>query len=218
MKRALYRLLINWRQASDRPLPGWLRSACSRDASLDAERKQGDALSNALRQKPAEKSNPFAEYGSMADRVLRQITEEDYNAAREESESGYAPFAWVAVWRRASIVAVACLIAVAGFRWWQSGNSILQQENPNGSANVANATDTPKPRIVVIEAPVRLPDLPDAKRLATLESEISNPLDQEIEYVISDAKGALDFLTNSFVPKRFLESGTTSSRRSNDRA
>ena len=33
-----------------------------------------------------------------------------------------------------------------------------------------------------------------------------NPLDQEIEYVLGDAKGALDFLADSFVPSSFLNS------------
>ena len=33
-----------------------------------------------------------------------------------------------------------------------------------------------------------------------------NPLDQEIEYVLGDAKGALDFLADSFVPSIFLNS------------
>ncbi len=200
MKKALNRWLINWYQAADRPLPAWLERACQRDPQLARERQRGDALTAALSRRPRS-PDTFAGSSSMADRVLRQITEEDYRAA-EAAEKAEGSFGWLAFRRVASLAAVACLLAVGGIRWWQGG------DEPSPAPIVAENHEQ-TPRLVVIETQLELPELPAAKRgIANIErtlAKANNPLDQEIEYMISDAKGALDFLADSFVPTRYRD-------------
>lgn len=45
----------------------------------------------------------------------------------------------------------------------------------------------------------------DEKAPFVVKTSWKNPLDQEIEYVVSDAKGALLFLANNFLPKDYAD-------------
>ena len=185
MKRTLYTFLINWYQASDKPLPGWLKRACDSDETMAQERRFGDELTASLRQKPKE-GNPFGE-SSLASKVHQRITEEDFEAEQSETSEGYG---FVRFFQYAGLAAAACLVAAIAFKFTQSGPG--ENESLDKGGMVAG----------VDEIPMTLnPDLVE------LGEAWINPLDQEIEYVLSDAKGALDFLKSSFVPSSYLKDG-----------
>lgn len=200
MKKAIYRLLINWYQASDKPLPAWLSRACDSDRELSMERDQGEILTRSLKKRPQE---PDAYRGDdMTARVMRQITEQAYFAEQEGMAKQKGGFL-----RIAGLTGVACALAIVGFQFWQTGGlddsqlggegpAVVVHEDSGSNSNTSSGSGAD-----------------GGLNLQVLEGDWKNPLDQEIEYVISDAKGALDFLTTSFVP-----SGMLKKQRSEDRA
>jgi len=175
MKKALYKTLINWYQASDKSLPAWLDRVCERDPELRGERTFGDELTRAL-QTPPKEASPM-EGDSMAARVLKQITEEDYQV--EQAETGRAPI-WGAWVRNTGMAAAAFAIALAGYQFLNTENTA-----PSQIEIVANEQSS-------------------EGLLEDLAGDWKNPLDQEIEYIVSDAKGALGFLATTFVPSSYL--------------
>lgn len=185
MKKTLYKYLINWRLAGDKPLPQWLERACERDPELAAERDAGDGLTRALRERPQDPLPPLGE--SMASRVLCQITEEDYLETPHDAKSG---FAWASALRSAGLVAAALGMVAVGYQFFrQASNGGVDSQAPGAVALVDS-----------VEAGAS-----DAAEILQLGKNLKNPLDQEIEYVLSDARGALDFLTSSFVPSSLLK-------------
>lgn len=180
MKKTIQTFLINWYQASDKPLPKWLERACEKDRSLALERELGDELTTSLKQRP-NGSSPIAG-DSMAARVMRQITEEDY-AADQEMDRKASWGGWV---RSAGMaMAVVALVAVA-----------IQFLDTNTQGPIDN---------VVVKTTDPSPAANPETDLLEIGTDWKNPLDQEIEYIVSDAKGALGFLANSFVPSSYLK-------------
>lgn len=176
MKKAIYRRLINWYQVSDRELPKWLDAACEKDASLAQERRFGDELTHALQKRPNHQGS--CEGPSMAARVLKQIAEEDYLAERAPD----AASVWSSWIRPAGVAMAVCAFAFAAYQYLDT-NSGLDDEVGTAIAVRENvATDA-------------LPEMP---------ADWKNPLDQEIENIVSDAKGALGFFAATFVPSSYL--------------
>ncbi len=198
MRRRIYHWILEWKQANEQPLPRWLERACGRDPELGRERERGEGLTRSLRRPVAKEADPLMGTRSLADRALRQIAEEDYQAERKAEEISSRSLGWFALWRNASLAALACMAVVASVVWFERGD-----EPGPGPAPIAEVV---KPRIIVVETPLPLPELPKVGGLARLESTLArpNPLDQEIKYMIADAKGALGFLANGFVPSQFL--------------
>ncbi|MBK1877733.1 hypothetical protein [Pelagicoccus mobilis] len=175
MRKPLYKALINWYQASDKSLPAWLDRACEKDPELRGEKTFGDELTRALQTPP--KGVAPIERDSMAARVLKQITEEDYLAEQAEAEK--APF-WGAWVRNAGMAAAAFAIALAGYQFLNT-----EKTDPSQIEIVSNEQSS-------------------EGVLDELRGDWKNPLDQEIEYIVSDAKGALGFLATTFVPSSYL--------------
>lgn len=174
MKTSIYRILINWYQASDRDLPAWLERACEKDESLLSEKCFGEELTRELQKLPND-STSFGE-DRLAARVLKQIAEEDY-LADQAKEDFPAWGTWV---RNAGMAVAALAVVVAGYQYLDTDKEV--------GAEVATVESSP--------ATDDLIDIP---------KDWKNPLDQEIEYIVSDAKGALGFLANNFVPSSYLE-------------
>lgn len=177
MKKPIYRILINWYQASDKDLPGWLERACQKDTELSQEKALGDELTQTLQKRPNGIASP--EGDSMAARVLRQIAEEDYLAEREsEASAGWG--AWI---RNSGMAIAAFAVALAAYQFLDTSTGIGEGEG--GLAVITeNAAST--------------------EGLIDISEDWKNPLDQEIEYIVSDAKGALGFLATTFVPSSYL--------------
>lgn len=180
MKKTIQKILINWYQTSDKPLPRWLERACENDESLAMERDLGEDLTVSLKQRP-NGSSPIAG-DNMAAKVMRQITEEDYAAEQQQgrkmSRGGWVRSAGMAM-------AVVALVAVA-----------IQFMDTNSQGPVDD---------VIVKSADPSPTLSADEDLLELGTDWKNPLDQEIEYIVSDAKGALGFLANSFVPSSYLK-------------
>ena len=88
----------------------------------------------------------------------------------------------------------ACVAIALAYQWVgiqsEPGNDYIAK---NGVTESPMDSDTME---VLPEVITRLAD----------KSGWKNPLDQEIDYVFGYAKGALDFLADSFVPSSFLNS------------
>ncbi len=164
MKKKFYTFLINWYQASDRPLPQWLKKACESDPSLKAEWEDGLDLSANLDARDFEKiAEPSTNLSERINRVLGE----------SEAKPEATPFNFQVV----GLAAAACLAIALGYHF-------LQVES-----------EPEAPRITKIETPT-IPEV------AIVPADWKNPLDQEIEYVVADAKGAIDFLAASFLPSK----------------
>ena len=186
MKRRILSALIDWYQSSDQELPAWLDRACRKDPVLAKERAEGEILTRALERAP--QPRPGKSRSNLAAKVMRQITEEDYAAA--QAGSGSSGFAWAGWIAKSGAVAAVALVAAVVFQFRTDDQKVEPE-----------AAD-PAP-LAVNEEPIDLPQIdPSAIQI---DEDWENPLNKEIKYVISDAKGALGFLANSFVPKRYLE-------------
>ncbi|MBC2607450.1 hypothetical protein [Pelagicoccus albus] len=187
MKKSLYRIAINWYQASDKPLPAWLERACQKDDSLAAEKRFGDDLTRSLKRSPNDREPITGD--DMASRVLRQITEEDYLAEQQQSDSSAGFAGWA---RGVGMAAAAFTIALGAYQFLDTDNGL-----PNGGESGA---------IVMIESEKATDGL-----LEDVTEDWKNPLDQEVEYIVSDAKNALSFLATTFVPSSYLVSDENAS-------
>lgn len=164
MKKKFYTFLINWYQASDKPLPQWLEKACESDPDLKAEMKDGLDLSLGLDARDFEQvAEPSSDLSQRINRAL----------SRGEAKPETTPFNLQLI----GLAAAACLAIALGYH-------LLQPES-----------EPEAPRITKIETPA-IPEV------AIIPPDWKNPLDQEIEYVMADAKGAIDFLAASFLPSK----------------
>lgn len=176
MKRFVIKNLIRWYQACDKELPQWLVDACRRDKGLLQERQAGDALTCSLKAKPESELVDWD--SSLVGDVMSRIAAEDLSAEKQSWSRG-SPFAWRPVFVSLAAVAV---FAVALQVW-------VTTEQPDDAKSYASST---------VEA------LPEVDLTEDLER-IRNPLDQEVEYALADARSALGFLANRFVPSSYLE-------------
>ncbi len=172
MKNRILLILVRWYEALDKPLPQWLERACDSDTSLGLDLDEEREFTNALKEKPD--WNPVPPNPYMAERIL---------ACLNDDEPREAPRT---MWREVTIGIAACVAIALAYQWAGSLDS------SNGDAFVAE-----NPVESVDEEGSLLDDIP----LLAANSDWKNPLDQELEYVLDDAKGALDFLAASFVPQ-----------------
>lgn len=178
MKKILQRALVNWYQVSEKPLPRWLKRACDKDSELGKEKAFGEELTRALRKRPNDSGSSVGD--NMAARVLNQISEEDYRAHQEESASGN----W-GVWLRSSGFAAAVL--TMGLVMYQFLGTDVADSDSEAEVLVVNEDDA------------------TAGSSDEMAEDWQNPLDQEMDYIVADAKGAIGFLASSFIPSSYLE-------------
>lgn len=177
MKKLLFKFAINWYEVSEKPLPAWLDLACEKDESLSRERDFGAELTRDLKKLPND--TPPTESGNLTARVLKQLAEEDYlaeQASRSDSNSG----GWL---RMAGMATAAIAVAFFGIQMLNTFDEVPVDGGAAVAVKDTTATDG----------------------LLDVAADWNNPLDQEIDYIVADAKGALDFLTTTFVPSSFLQ-------------
>jgi len=176
MNAHLKKLLIRWYNVSERPLPAWLARACDCDPALARERDAEAALTRRFRQdaRPAQREvSPF-----FVARVSRAMQEN--------------PRARTSWFRRGApglvLAGAACLVAlVLVRRTFPTGVRLQSADDP---AQIAVSISQPSSSAVVTPSGLS----------GERGSGWVNPLDQEVEHVISDARGALHFLATSFLP------------------
>lgn len=185
MKTSFQKILIRWYHASDKPLPRWLDRACERDPALARERDAEAMLTQRFRQdaRPAAcEASPF-----LAGRVVR--------ALKEPTRSSPSPLRAGLPWLVAA--GAACALALVVSRWnFQEGGGDIQP----GSNHPQIAATTTEPQAGSSLALTVQPATGLGKGGTWV-----NPLDQEIDHVIADARGALNFLATSFLPTGAME-------------
>lgn len=175
MKTFFQKVLIRWFHASDRPLPGWLARACECTPELAKERDAEGSLSRRLGSdaRPAQRgASPY-----LAQRVAGAVRE-----VPKGHESGRWSLLPQITW-----VAAACVVALLVVRLDFLGGP----EKGTADADTSVAAIAPaSSSISAVHAASPGDRLPGWV----------NPLDQEVDDVIADARGALQFLATSFLP------------------
>ncbi len=122
--------------------------------------------------------NPVKPNPYLAERII---------ACLDDKERPEAPKS--TAWKEISIGIAACITIAVACQW-------VGTSNQEGAPIVA---DNPA---------VEEGNLFANTKLLANNSDWKNPLDQEIEYVIGDAQGAIDFLAKSFVPTSLRKQGS----------
>lgn len=180
MKKQILIFMVRWYETFDKPLPSWLERACDKDISLGLELDEEREFTRELEQKPdwePVKPNPF-----LTERIIACLDDKE------------RPVVSKVAWKEISIGIAACVAIAFAYQW-------VGTQSESGSGVIADNGSIENP--LDIDIAEVLPEVVD--RVAET-SEWKNPLDQEIEYVLGDAKGAIDFLADSFVPSSFLVS------------
>ncbi len=180
MRKQILLFLVRWYEIIDKPLPSWLERACDKDISLGLELDEEREFTRELEQKPdwnPVKPNPF-----LTERIVACLDDKE------------PPVTSKMAWKEVSIGIAACVAIALAYQW-------VGSQSQSGDELVAN--------IEVVENPLdsdTVEVLPEVITRLADNSDWKNPLDQEIEYVLGDAKGAIGFLADSFVPSSFLSS------------
>ncbi len=111
----------------------------------------------------------------LANRIMRSLDE------RETPDASPVP------WKEISFGIAACVAIALAIQF-------VNNPSESGETLIVENAPTVESKEVLLSAPEFLANVNDWK----------NPLDQEIEYVMEDAKGALDFLAESFLPSSVL--------------
>ncbi len=178
MRKQILIFLVRWHETFDKPLPRWLERACEKDVALGLEWDEEREFTNELECKPdwePVKPNPF-----LTERIIACLDDKE------------RPVVSKIAWKEISIGIAACVAIALTYQWVgsqsQSDDAIVADK---GSSETSLDFKT-------VEI------LPEIVTQVADKNEWKNPLDQEIEYVLGDAKDAIDFLADSFVPKSFL--------------
>ncbi|MFO1448836.1 MAG: hypothetical protein U1F61_11830 [Opitutaceae bacterium] len=179
MKTAVLRFLVRWYQASDQPLPPWLDRATRHDSCLSATRAEEELLTSHLRAHPAApgiEASPF-----LKSKVLHALARESAGQDRSRSVRWIMPSAAVA-----GALALGLLLAAT----WLS-------RSPNQPS-----VSTPSALAAVHPTPGTAPAVSAAQ---PVPEAWSNPLDDEMDKVVADARGAVRFLASAFLPSESLD-------------
>lgn len=171
MKTHIYSLLVRWYIATGKELPAWLRKACQQDAKLANLLKQEEELSQELRQ-VEEPTLDAVSAEALSRRIMNALSDE--SRIDDQFSEPKRSFNWTPV----ALAAAACLVAIVALR-------VISPENPEEIIAADDASE--QPRLVIGQIPI------DA-------SNWENPLDREVENVLSDARGVVNFLAGNFLP------------------
>lgn len=178
MKKHIIIFLVRWYESLDKPMPTWLERACDQDTVLGIELDEERALTRALKTKP--ERGPVVPNPIAAERII---------ACLDDKERPVVP---KLAWREISIGIAACIAIAIVYQWFG------YQTDSDGTIVMENGIIEEK-----VDAPESATEIGNAEIVA-FKNEWKNPLDQEIEYVLGDAKEAIDFLADTFLPSGFL--------------
>ncbi len=182
MKKQFLLFLVRWYEISGKPLPQWLERACDEDSALGSALDEERELTAGLKQKPD--WNPVEPNPFQVERIIACLEDEERPVTSRAMP-----------WREVSIgiaacVAIALVYQRSGSEQGPAGGELVLEENRAEKSSLEREIDV---------LPSDVIGLADRR-------EWKNPLDQEIEYVLGDAKGAIDFLADRFVPSTFRSS------------
>lgn len=177
MKTHLYTFFIRWYSAQGKPLPRWVESACEKNADLHRERTLEDELSRQLKVSP-EARQAHSDVAELSAQVLAALREEVGTPSPDSMPQSAPTLNWrIVAFPLAAAAAIALLITFSHPRLGEDPAII------DGGITVAAVSNLPDFEIIDVET-----------------SPWKNPLDQEVENVLTDAKGAMGFLASSFLP------------------
>lgn len=180
---ALKRFLLRWYQASDQPLPAWLERACVCDPRLRADRDAEAGLTQRLRTEPRPPSIEASPY--LAARVNYGVKTSKARRAIFDVSKGF---------RMAALAGVVCVAFLLLSRWPVSE---APTETGLGMAKTTPDSASLAPLNSVVPAVISGESSGGSAKASLWE----NPLDQEVNLVLADAKGAVRFLATRFLPK-----------------
>lgn len=178
MKKRLLEFLVEWHEVSEKPMPSWLKRRLKRDLELRESYQREKEITRKLSNRDPERvePNPY-----LAERIIANL---DGSERTKETDFSWKPIP----------IAIAAGLAVFAVVQWngqieESGDSIAgETASDRGAAALA------RDQVPIFEAEGLLAG-----------ADWENPLDQEIERVFIDAKGAVGFLAESFLPSTVLD-------------
>lgn len=185
MINAVYRFLIDWHLSNDSSVPEWLAKKAEKDAAL-SQYLDGELGLNRLLSAPKHNPQTGSSQSDLAERILAKLDSD------EEDESPVVmnppiPFRTITY----SLGGVAAIL-VLGISLWNK-DVILEEDSPVVTvATVTEVKPTPANTTLSVD-------------LEKINEDWKNPLDQEIEFVVSDARDALRFLATSFLPEEIAK-------------
>ena len=179
MKKRILEFLLEWHEVSDKPMPGWLKRRLNADPELRESLEREKEITRKLSNRDSDSVEPSP---YLAERIIANL-----DGTERTRETAFS-------WKRIPVALAACLAVFVAIQWKS------QNDETDGGIARETAPDKDATTLAIDEAPIF-----QAEGLLA-NSDWKNPLDQEIEYVLSDAKGAFGFLAESFLPSTMLES------------
>ena len=179
MKKRILEFLVEWHEVSDKPMPGWLKRRLNADPELRERYEREKEITRKLSSRESDGVEPSP---YLAERIIANL-----DGTERTSETAF-------YWKQIPIALAACLAIFVAIQW--SG----QNEESDGRIARETAPDQDAPALAIGDSPIF-----QGEGLLT-DADWKNPLDQEIERVLSDAKGAVGFLAESFLPSTMLGS------------
>ncbi|HAV61987.1 MAG TPA: hypothetical protein DCY13_06445 [Verrucomicrobiales bacterium] len=180
MKCRLFQIWINWRLDDGRPLPDAALRHLASCPRCSVALRNHQVAETALRQSPAPPNPPPSPW--LTGRIMSEV--------QKEEPVRHPPFVVRA------LPAMAALIVITLFVLFRH----LPTQGPGGPPS--QSASAPEPlRIEWLEATARLTDGPGAWLGST---NVNDPLQQELELVLGDARSALSSLKKEFIPSQLL--------------
>lgn len=181
MKCRLFQIWMEWRLDDDRPLPAPVSRHLARCPRCQTARRQHVQTEAALRRPPASSGSQPSPW--LRGRIMDEVREAGRRSAPEWGLRGFAT---------AGVALAAVLLSVAV---WLPGEPQMEQQPAPG-----NIASTPL-RVEWLQATARLTDGPSGWLANT---NLNDPLHQELRLVMGDARQALRSLQRDFVPGALL--------------
>ena len=181
-----YRRAVVWTAESDHPLPQWLERHLGRCGACRQVQDGQAALIAGLRREArtaAVEMPPF-----LHGKIMRSCE----TCGTAEASWGENWRAGLGRWWRSALLPAAVVLMISGYALWQFG--------PNPSLPEQMAAEAPGEVIQPIGPAQGVPLLVWAER-------IDQPLQDELQSVLSDARSALVALTDNFLPNIAVEGG-----------
>ncbi len=158
-------------------MPSWLKRRLSSDPELKERLEREKEITRKLSNRDSDNVGPSP---YLVERIIANL-----DGAERTSETVFS-------WKQIPAALAACLAVFVAFQW--------NGQNEESDSHIAR--ETVHDRDATTWAVDDVPMFQAEGLLAN--ADWKNPLDQEIEHVLNDAKGAVGFLAESFLPSTIL--------------
>jgi len=178
MNKRILEFLVECHEVSDRPMPVRLERRLKSDPELKVSHEREREVTRRLSRRDPESGEPSP---FLAERIIANL--DGTELMRETAFS----------WKSITVALVACLTVAVAFHW----SSQTRESDGHIARDAAGDREA---------TPLAAGEIPFYQAEGLLsDTDWKNPLNQEIERFLSDAKGAVGFRAESFLPTTVLD-------------